>query len=268
MTINPEYLSARSLEFLNESNAIESIAGIDYRQPRFQLIDKGHFGAFVDSQECAARREPLDRKKIQKWQGMLTREQLIVGEHIKEEAIGKYRTIQVRIAKHVPPPPDHVPTKIEDWIERVNEALKNVSKFDNDGEFCAFLGDAFQEFEDIHPFADGNGRTGRLIANYINRYCGRPIIIFRSDYSEKRRYYDAHQNNLAMRCHMASKIQEVVQGVNGTLLFKQATGGEKDTSHYADANGNNQESVEWHALTRAMQVWQEQVETKKKARHE
>ncbi|MCE5318818.1 MAG: hypothetical protein LLG04_15835 [Parachlamydia sp.] len=139
MTINPAYLSSRALEFLNESNAIEGIRGIDYRQPQFQRVDSGHFGAFVESQECAKRREPLDRKKIARWQGMLTREQLIVGEQIEEKHIGKYRDIQVRIAKHVPPPPGEVPTKIEYWIERVNEALKNVEKFENDEDFCELL---------------------------------------------------------------------------------------------------------------------------------
>ena len=46
-------------------------------------------------------------------------------------------------------------------------------------------------FENIHPFADGNGRVGRTLLNYwllINDYP--PIIIYEED---RRAYYDALQ---------------------------------------------------------------------------
>ena len=46
-------------------------------------------------------------------------------------------------------------------------------------------------FENIHPFADGNGRVGRTLLNYwlmINDYP--PIIVYEED---RRAYYDALQ---------------------------------------------------------------------------
>lgn len=46
-------------------------------------------------------------------------------------------------------------------------------------------------FENIHPFADGNGRVGRTLLNYwlmINDYP--PMIIYEED---RRAYYDALQ---------------------------------------------------------------------------
>ncbi len=47
-------------------------------------------------------------------------------------------------------------------------------------------------FEAIHPFADGNGRMGRLLLNYQLLRAGFPLIVIRSE--RKRLYYEALEN--------------------------------------------------------------------------
>lgn len=37
------------------------------------------------------------------------------------------------------------------------------------------------EFEDIHPFEDGNGRTGRIIMNWHRKKIGLPILAIKAD---------------------------------------------------------------------------------------
>lgn len=42
--------------------------------------------------------------------------------------------------------------------------------------------EAHQRLVSIHPFNDGNGRTSRLLMNYVQRYYSQPLtIVFRED---------------------------------------------------------------------------------------
>lgn len=43
-------------------------------------------------------------------------------------------------------------------------------------------------FQNIHPFADGNGRVGRWVTNYFLVLKGHPPLLFSSDYKDS--YYD------------------------------------------------------------------------------
>lgn len=70
---------------------------------------------------------------------------------------GAYRTIQVRVGRHCPPmAADVSPLMFEllDWWNKASTRLSPVLS-------SAIL---HYRFEDIHPFADGNGRTGRALA--------------------------------------------------------------------------------------------------------
>ena len=45
------------------------------------------------------------------------------------------------------------------------------------------------KLENIHPFADGNGRTGRLVMNYLLLLCDHPPIIIHEE--DRKGYYAA-----------------------------------------------------------------------------
>ena len=70
---------------------------------------------------------------------------------------GRYRTIAVRVGRHTPPSPREVSglmRELREWWNRKSVELSPVLS-------SAIL---HYQFEAIHPFADGNGRTGRALA--------------------------------------------------------------------------------------------------------
>jgi Fic family protein len=70
---------------------------------------------------------------------------------------GEYRIIRVWVGSHQPPPPGRVPELVDallDWWNGPARAWSPVVS-------AAVI---HHRFEDIHPFADGNGRVGRLLA--------------------------------------------------------------------------------------------------------
>lgn len=70
-----------------------------------------------------------------------------------------YRTVQVFIrgSEYIPPQPSKIPNLMNYFIYNYNHDDQNI--FSKIAKYHI-------EFEKIHPFEDGNGRTGRLLLNY------------------------------------------------------------------------------------------------------
>ena len=75
---------------------------------------------------------------------------------------GKFKTTQNLIlgAEFEPTKPYLVPFEIEDWCNNLSYRLDNAK---TNEEKVEIIIDQHIKFEKIHPFNDGNGRTGRLL---------------------------------------------------------------------------------------------------------
>ena len=75
---------------------------------------------------------------------------------------GKFKTTQNLIlgAEFEPTKPYLVPFEIEDWCDNLSYRLENAK---TNEEKVEIIMDQHIKFEKIHPFNDGNGRTGRLL---------------------------------------------------------------------------------------------------------
>ena len=96
---------------------------------------------------------------------------------------GGYRDSEVRImgSKHIPPGPNEI-TKL---LERLFSDFYAKKKILHPIELATLL---HNKFVNIHPFTDGNGRTARLLMNWVllrNKFP--PVII---EVSNKEKYYN------------------------------------------------------------------------------
>ena len=82
---------------------------------------------------------------------------ILAAEVMDQGDAGKYRTIPVRVGKYQPPPPGEVSGLMFELLEWWNGPARALSPVLS----SAIL---HYRFEAIHPFADGNGRTGRALA--------------------------------------------------------------------------------------------------------
>ena len=90
--------------------------------------------------------------------GAATRKRIIPGEYKKHPNHVRTRTGELhRFAE-----PEETPARMEEWVRRFRSDLARA-----DDPLPEFLAEAHWTFVDIHPFDDGNGRTARLITNYI-----------------------------------------------------------------------------------------------------
>ncbi|MGL4980636.1 MAG: Fic family protein [Fusobacteriaceae bacterium] len=75
-------------------------------------------------------------------------------------------------------PPEQTPILMYQWISNLNYQLENNISED---EKIRIVLEKHIEFERIHPFNDGNGRTGRLVMNYSLLKNDIPPIIITKD---------------------------------------------------------------------------------------
>lgn len=97
------------------------------------------------------------RKKKIGHADILELHRILAGEVMDQGEAGRYRMITVRVGQCRPPPPDAVSGLMFELLEWWNGAAAKLSPVLS----SAIL---HYRFEAIHPFADGNGRTGRALA--------------------------------------------------------------------------------------------------------
>jgi len=113
---------------------------------------------------------------------------IIAGQVMDQGEAGRYRAIRVRVGRYYPPPPEDVSGLIFELLEWWRKDAPGLSPV---------LSSAIvhYRFEAIHPFADGNGRTGRALALwelYRRGFDSHHIFAVDEFYWENRpRYYSA-----------------------------------------------------------------------------
>lgn len=181
--LNEEFI----IEYTYNSNAIEGntltlretdlvLRGltIDQKPLKDHLEAVGHKEAFDFVSELVKNNVPISESVIKQIHYLVLAD--------KKDDRGVYRKIPVRImgAKHEPVQPYLIEPRMKQLLQDFNESAEHI---------VTKLARFHIEFESIHPFIDGNGRTGRLLVNLELMKVGFPPIDIK--FSDRIAYYNA-----------------------------------------------------------------------------
>lgn len=181
--LNEEFL----VEFTYNSNAIEGntltlretdmvLRGLTIDQKSFKehMEVIGHKEAFDYVRQLVSENDPISEKIIKDIHYFVLAD--------KKDDRGVYRRVPVRImgAAHEPVQPYLIIPKMEELLERYKSSEEDI---------VTKMARFHIEFEGIHPFIDGNGRTGRLLVNLELMKAGFPPIDIK--FTDRLQYYQA-----------------------------------------------------------------------------
>ena len=99
---------------------------------------------------------------------------------------GELRKSNVSVGNSYPVNYDKVESLLRKLSDQLNEALNNPNDL---LEMLNLFFDAHFDLVTLHPFYDGNGRTSRLLMNYLQQRCQLPLgLVFKED---KQDYFEA-----------------------------------------------------------------------------
>lgn len=189
-TYNSNAIEGSTLTLKETALVLEGIT-IDKKPLKEHLEAVGHRDAFIYVQDLACSKTAFSESVIKQIHSLVLLD--------RAEDRGIYRHIPVRIigACHEPPNPVLVPELMEKLVAEFDD--KKLHPIDSAARFHL-------KFEGIHPFVDGNGRTGRLILNLYMMQNSYPTIDIK--FADRKRYYGCFDSYY--RDNDASPMVEIV----------------------------------------------------------
>ena len=174
-TYNSNAIEGNTLTLKETAMVLEGMT-IDKKPLKDHLEAVGHRDAFLYIEEIAKRKTKLREMEIKNIHSLV-----LIN---RPEDKGVYRRIPVTIAGAYTAPvqPYLIEPKMTELLSENEKRKKTMHTIECIARFHL-------EFEGIHPFIDGNGRTGRLILNLDLIRNGYPAINVK--FTDRKRYYDA-----------------------------------------------------------------------------
>ena len=208
---------------VRNTHSSTAIEGNPLTLEQVRLIEEGHG---LPAEPPRAKREVLNyrtglrfierhakKKRIGHRDGHQLHRILATGVMDQGEA-GRYRDIHVFVGRYTPPAPQLVSGLMGELLDWWNSAAR---------EWSPVISSAIvhYEFEAIHPFADGNGRTGRALALwelYRRGFDTHHIFAVDEVYAEDRaQYYAALANVRKQGSDLTEWLRYCAQALHMTL---------------------------------------------------
>ena len=174
-TYNSNAIEGNTLTLKETAMALEGMT-VDQKPLKDHLEAVGHRDAFLYVQDVAQNNTPLSESVIKNIHALV-----LMNRPVDK---GVYRRIPVRImgAYTEPVQPYLIEPKMIELLAKNRDREQTMHIIERIARFHL-------EFEGIHPFIDGNGRTGRLILNLDLIRNGYPPINVK--FTDRKRYYAA-----------------------------------------------------------------------------
>lgn len=193
-TYNSNAIEGNTLTLKETAMALEGMT-IDQKPLKDHMEAIGHRDAFLFVQDIATKELPLTESIIKQIHSLVLID--------RPEDKGVFRRIPVRImgAFTEPVEPFLIEPKITELLLENEKRTQTMNPIERIALFHL-------EFEGIHPFIDGNGRTGRLILNLdLIRNGYSPINV---KFADRKKYYDAFDEYY--KNGKANKMTELIAG--------------------------------------------------------
>jgi Fic family protein len=128
---------------------------------------------------------------------------------------GRFRADRRHVGKYLAPPEQHVEKLVADFCRWLREEFRYHSGKQPMENAIIQAIVAHVYFEWIHPFADGNGRTGRMLEFYILLRAGLPDVtahVLANHYNNTRQEYTAHFDNARKKRNLTDFLSYAIQG--------------------------------------------------------
>ena len=179
------------LEMLKESNAIEGV------YDRQSLVNAHRAWKFMMEQDSLCIENILTAHRI-----------LMTNQNIDNKYRGDWRDVPVTIGGELKSQSKIVISSLmRDFVDHVNGIMSNDDK-NHDAVHCHL------QFENIHPFVDGNGRTGRILLNWQLVKMGMPLLVYTEE--DRKTYYrlfPSYRKQEMMKLHKI--VMELAKNING-----------------------------------------------------
>ena len=172
-TYNSNAIEGNTLT-LRETDMVLRGLTIDQKPLKDHMEAVGHKEAFDFVRELVQDNIPMSERVIQQIHYLVLAD--------KKDDRGVYRRVPVRImgAQHEPVQPYLIQPRMEQLMHSYAESTEHI---------VTKLARFHIEFEGIHPFIDGNGRTGRLLVNLELMKAGYPPIDIK--FTDRMAYYNS-----------------------------------------------------------------------------
>lgn len=181
--IEKEHTSREVARQIFDTGSVENYSG-DLK-PLVQVFNQKR--AWMRASQYLEARRPIDSSLVLDLHQTLSAATYSERNFADGERPGTYRLGDCLIpdSTEVGADPDEVPALIDDLCSQVSEALDEATP----KRVLTAASYLHASYETIHPFADGNGISGRLLMNYTLLFGGNPpAVIFATD---RPAYYEA-----------------------------------------------------------------------------